>query len=106
MPDATAGARRDLTLSGQMAITGLLGIMLTISRCREYTADRGAVLLTGAPEQLMSALQRIAGRMAEIPSADLRQVARRHADQVVAAVARAGGRRRSARPRASCRSEA
>ena len=52
-----------------------LGIMLTISRCREYSADRGAVLLTGAPEQLMSALQKIAGRMAEIPSADLRQVA-------------------------------
>jgi len=52
-----------------------LGIMLTISRCREYTADRGAVLLTGAPEQLMSALQKIAGRIAEIPSADLRQVA-------------------------------
>jgi len=51
-----------------------LGIMLTISRCREYTADRGAVLLTGAPEQLMSALQKIAGSISGIPSTDLRAV--------------------------------
>ena len=51
-----------------------LGIMLTISRCREYTADRGAVLLTGAPEQLMSALQKIAEAIPRIPSTDLRAV--------------------------------
>jgi heat shock protein HtpX len=51
-----------------------LGIMLTISRCREYTADRGAVLLTGTPEQLMSALQKIAGSISAIPSTDLRPV--------------------------------
>jgi heat shock protein HtpX len=51
-----------------------LGIMLTISRCREYTADRGAVLLIGAPEQLMSALQKIAGSISDIPSSDLRVV--------------------------------
>lgn len=36
-------------------------LMWTISRYREYVADRGAVLITGAPEQLMSALQKIAG---------------------------------------------
>jgi len=48
--------------------------MLTISRCREYTADRGAVLLTGAPEQLMSALQKIAEAIPRIPSTDLRAV--------------------------------
>ena len=35
---------------------GLL-LMWTIARYREYVADRGAVLITGAPEQLMSALQ-------------------------------------------------
>jgi heat shock protein HtpX len=51
-----------------------LGIMLTISRCREFTADRGAVLLTGAPEQLMSALQKIAGSISAIPATDLRAV--------------------------------
>jgi heat shock protein HtpX len=39
-------------------------LMWTISRYREYIADRGAVLITGAPEQLMSALQKIAGKPA------------------------------------------
>src|SRR6266545_959065 len=33
------------------------GLMLTISRCREYAADRGSALVTGAPEQFMSALR-------------------------------------------------
>jgi heat shock protein HtpX len=42
---------------------GLL-TMWTLSRYREYVADRGAVLITGAPEQLMSALQKLAGRPA------------------------------------------
>ena len=35
-------------------------LILTISRYREYAADRGAALITGAPENLMSALQKIA----------------------------------------------
>jgi len=50
------------------------GLMLTISRCREYAADRGSVLITGAPEQLMSALQKISGSVARIPEGDLRAV--------------------------------
>jgi heat shock protein HtpX len=50
-------------------------LVLTISRYREYVADRGAVLLTGAPEQLMSALQRLAAELPLIPEADLRAVA-------------------------------
>jgi heat shock protein HtpX len=45
-----------------------------ISRYREYAADRGAALITGAPEQLMSALQKIASDMLRIPQRDLRQV--------------------------------
>jgi heat shock protein HtpX len=49
-------------------------LILTISRYREYVADRGAALLTGAPEQLMSALQKIASDMLRIPQRDLRQV--------------------------------
>jgi heat shock protein HtpX len=36
--------------------------MWALSRYREYVADRGAAMLTGAPEQLMSALQKIAGK--------------------------------------------
>jgi heat shock protein HtpX len=49
-------------------------LIRTISRYREYAADRGAALLTGAPEQLMSALQKIASDILRIPQKDLRQV--------------------------------
>ena len=49
-------------------------LIRTISRYREYAADRGAALVTGAPEYLMSALQKIAGQMAAIPRRDLREV--------------------------------
>jgi heat shock protein HtpX len=49
-------------------VLGLL-LMWAISRYREYTADRGAALITGAPEDLMSALTKIAGRE---PRGDLR----------------------------------
>jgi heat shock protein HtpX len=49
-------------------------LIRTISRYREYAADRGAAIITGAPENLMSALQRIASGMASIPRGDLRQV--------------------------------
>jgi heat shock protein HtpX len=50
-------------------------VVRTISRYREFVADRGAVVLTGAPEQLMSALQRLASEIPLIPSTDLRAVA-------------------------------
>jgi heat shock protein HtpX len=49
-------------------------LILMISRYREYAADRGAAMITGAPENLMSALQRIASNMVQIPQRDLREV--------------------------------
>jgi heat shock protein HtpX len=49
-------------------------LMMAISRYREYAADRGAALITGAPEHLMSALQKIASRISQIPQRDLREV--------------------------------
>src|SRR3712207_523877 len=57
-------------------VTYVLSFILirTISRYREYAADRGAALVTGAPENLMSALQKIASDMMRIPQRDLRQV--------------------------------
>jgi heat shock protein HtpX len=57
-------------------ITYILSFILirTISRYREYSADRGAALVTGAPEYLMSALQKIASQMTRIPQRDLREV--------------------------------
>src|SRR5215210_94208 len=57
-------------------VTYILSFVLirTISRYREYAADRGAALITGAPEYLMSALQKIASEMTRIPQRDLREV--------------------------------
>jgi heat shock protein HtpX len=49
-------------------------LIRTISRYREYAADRGSALITGAPEYLMSALQKISSQMTLIPQRDLRQV--------------------------------
>ena len=46
-----------------------------ISRYREYAADRGSALMTGTPEHLMSALQKIASGITQIPQQDLRKVA-------------------------------
>jgi heat shock protein HtpX len=45
-----------------------------ISRYREYAADRGSAIITGTPEYLMSALQKISSQMAQIPQRDLREV--------------------------------
>jgi heat shock protein HtpX len=59
------------------AITYAVSYILirTISRYREYAADRGSALITGAPENLMSALQKIASGITQIPQQDLREVA-------------------------------
>ncbi len=50
-------------------------LIRAISRYREYAADRGSALITGAPEHLMSALQKISSQMTTIPQQDLREVA-------------------------------
>src|SRR4051812_1141180 len=52
----------------------LIGLALTwvMSRAREFYADRGSAQLTGAPEQLMSALAELGGKTA---TRDLRGVA-------------------------------
>src|SRR5207302_9128824 len=59
------------------AITYAVSFILirTISRYREYAADRGSALITGAPENLMSALEKIASGITQIPQQDLREVA-------------------------------
>ncbi len=50
-------------------------LIRALSRYREYAADRGSALITGAPEHLASALMRIEGTIASgrIPDRDLRQ---------------------------------
>ena len=47
-------------------------LMLALSRYREFTADRGAALITGRPSALASALQRISTAMENTPQRDLR----------------------------------
>ncbi|HVV59029.1 MAG TPA: zinc metalloprotease HtpX [Gaiellaceae bacterium] len=63
-------------------------LIRTISRYREFAADRGSALITGAPEYLMSALQKITSQMTLIPNQDLRQVEGMNAFFIIPAKAR------------------
>jgi heat shock protein HtpX len=47
-------------------------LLQTLSRYREFAADRGSAILTGRPSALISALQKISGTMGRIPQRDLR----------------------------------
>jgi heat shock protein HtpX len=47
-------------------------LMQSLSRYREYAADRGAAVITGRPSALASALMKISSGMHRIPARDLR----------------------------------
>jgi heat shock protein HtpX len=47
-------------------------LMLALSRYREFSADKGAALITGRPSALSSALMKISGQMERVPEQDLR----------------------------------
>ena len=49
-------------------------LVATLSRYREFAADRGATALTGRPMELASALERISGSTSKVPKDDLRKV--------------------------------
>lgn len=49
-------------------------LIRALSRYREYAADRGSAIITGQPSVLASALMKISGVMARVPSQDLRSV--------------------------------
>ncbi len=49
-------------------------LIRSLSRYREYAADRGSAIITGQPSKLASALIKISGRMQRIPDQDLRTV--------------------------------
>ena len=67
-------------------------LILAISRYREFTADRGSALITGAPEHLMSALQKIASDIFRIPERDLRQVESMNAFFIIPTSVKSGAR--------------
>ena len=48
-------------------------LIRTLSRYREFAADRGGALITGRPSALASALVKIDGRMDRVPKEDLRE---------------------------------
>jgi heat shock protein HtpX len=74
--DRSGGAPVWLIMFAVSMITYVVSyvLILMISRYREYAADRGSALITGAPENLMSALQKIASDIVQIPQRDLREV--------------------------------
>jgi heat shock protein HtpX len=58
-------------------------LMLALSRYREFSADRGAALITGRPSALASALLKLSGAMERIPDKDLRQAEKMNAFFIV-----------------------
>jgi heat shock protein HtpX len=58
------------------AVVFVISFLLTrmLSRYRELSADRSAALLTGRPSSLASALTKVSGQIAAIPTQDLRRV--------------------------------
>jgi heat shock protein HtpX len=63
-------------------------LLRALSRYREYAADRGAAIMTGAPANLASALLKISGDMAKIPTKDLREAEGLNAFFIMPAVAK------------------
>jgi heat shock protein HtpX len=54
-------------------------LMLALSRYREFSADRGAALITGRPSALASALMKLNSQMQRVPDQDLRQAEKMNA---------------------------
>ncbi len=75
------GNDRDRNNNGGFALVLLVSVVVyivsfilirTLSRYREFAADRGAAVLTKRPSSLASALVKISGAMGRIPQRDLR----------------------------------
>jgi heat shock protein HtpX len=64
-------------------------LIQTLSRYREFAADRGSAIITGRPSALASALLKIAGTMERVPQQDLRAHAEMNAFYIFPAGAKA-----------------
>lgn len=84
--DSGAGATVLIYLASIIVWVVSYLLILTLSRYRELAADRGSAIITGAPSHLMSALVKISGTMARIPTQDLRQVEHQNAFMIVPAI--------------------
>lgn len=80
LPFMGAGSR-DRNSGSSMALLLLVSVVVwivsfilirTLSRYREFAADRGAAIMTGQPSNLVSALKKISGF--RVPTEDLRKV--------------------------------
>jgi len=76
------GGNRNRQGGGGMIVAILVSLVVwivsfvlirTLSRYREYSADRGGAAITGNPSALASALLTISGRMDRVPQEDLRE---------------------------------
>ena len=61
-------------------------LISALSRYREFSADRGAAIITGRPNDLISALTRIHGTIARVPKDDLRKAESMNAFFILPAV--------------------
>jgi heat shock protein HtpX len=71
--DSGAGAIVVIMLVSVLVYALSFLLTRTLSRYRELSADRSGALLTGRPSALASALQKVTGDTARIPTRDLRQ---------------------------------
>jgi heat shock protein HtpX len=77
------GRDRDNNQNGALVMVAIIFVSIVVyalsfiltralSRYRELSADRSGALLTGRPSALATALQKVTGEMARIPTRDLR----------------------------------
>jgi len=61
-------------------------LMMTLSRYREFAADRGSVYITGNPKAMISALNKISGRMDQIPAKKKQEIEGANAFFIIPAI--------------------